>query len=186
MKGPRTLPGLLFLLLLWKLPVRAAVGSPDTAIADPTGYPVQEGTHTVESSQVVLYWNCARPDPGRLRVEGAAVSPSSEEPVQFLGFDLVGMDGDGHTISSARIDARNSRLRTNQPALFTIDLRTTGTEQRFNLYYQYVFEDRGHNPFFSMAAWDGAVPSHHPPLFLAWTNQFMVRDACSPTQHLVH
>jgi hypothetical protein len=133
-----------------------------------------------------LYWNCAQPDPGSLRVQGVAVNPWSDQPVQFQGFDVVGVDARGHTVSSARIDARDILLRTNQQAPFTIDVRAAGTEARFDLYYQYLFQDQGHTPFFTRAAWDGAVPSRKPPVLLAWTNQFMVRDACSPTEHLVH
>jgi hypothetical protein len=156
-----------------------------TAVAAPAGYPPAGYTHTVQSSQVALYWNCARPDRSSMHVDGIAANPWSDQPVQFLGFDLVGEDGRGHTVSSAHSDARDILLRTNQQTPFTIDLRTAGTEERFDLYYEYQFQDRGHRPFASNTAWDGATISQKPPVLLAWTNQFMVHDACSPTQHLV-
>jgi hypothetical protein len=185
MKRSWILPVILVLVAAWDGPAWAAGGRLDEAVAGPAGHPPRGYTHTVETSQVALYWNCARPDPGTMRLQGVAVNPWSDQPVQFLRFDLVGVNARGHSVSSASIDARDILLRTNQQAPFTINLRTAGIEERFDLYYQYLFQDRGHNPFFSMAAWDGAASSQKPPVILAWTNQFMVRDASSPTEHLV-
>lgn len=172
--------------LLWGLPGGADAGGPGAPVAQAPGYPPAGYMHTIESSHVQLYWNCARPDAQTLRVEGVAVNPWSDQPVQFLGFDVAGVDARGHTVSSGRIDARGMVLRTNQSAPFKIDVRTTGSETRFDLYYQYLFEEHGDNPFFSMAAWNPAASRRDHPVLLAWTNQFMVRDACSPTQHLAH
>jgi hypothetical protein len=185
MKRPAILLAALLALSTWPVPALARDWTRAIPVAAPAGYPPAGYAHTVQSSQVALYWNCARSDAGSVHVDGMAVNPWSDQPVQFLGFDLVGVDARGHSVSSIHSDARDILLRTNQQTPFTIDLHTAGTEVRFALYYEYQFQDRGHTPFASKTAWDGSSFPQKPPVLLAWTNQFMVRDACSPTQHLV-
>jgi hypothetical protein len=175
-----------FLLLLGMgLSACAADGTPLFPAAASTPYPPPGFTHMVESSHVALYWNCSRPEPGALQLAGVAVNPWSDQPVRFLEFTLVGVDTRERTVSEAKAEARDFMLRTHESSPFQLDLRTAGSEARFDLYYQYQFQDRGHSPWVAEAAWDGPSVLADQPILLAWTTGFMVRDACSESQHRV-
>lgn len=176
MKGIREIRVGLLILLGIGVAACAADGtlkqSAMTAPYPPPGY-----AHTV-SAHVALYWNCSTPESGRLQVEGVAVNPWSDQPIKLLQFDLVGVDGRDRVVSAAKADARDIQIFTNQSSPFQLDLRTTGGEVRYDLYYQYVFRDRGHNAVVAMAG--------NGPFLLAQQDQrFLVRDACSETQHRV-
>jgi hypothetical protein len=143
----------------------------------PTPYPPSGYMHTVQSSHVVLYWNCARPESGVLRLEGLAFNPWSDQPVRFLTFAMEGVNAEERAVSSAEGEARDIQIFTNRSTPFQLDLRTAGSEARFDLFYEYRFQDMGHNSFISSLDWDG-------PVLFAQTTRFLVRDACSDTQHL--
>jgi len=66
---------------------------------------------------------------------------------------------------------------TNQRSPFQLDLRTAGTEVRFDLYYRYQW----HNEYDSSARLAG--PVWVGPRFLAQTQTQRARDVCSPTEH---
>jgi hypothetical protein len=114
-----------------------------------------------------------------MRVDGVVANVWSSQPVRYLAWELVGVDAAGRTLDSAQVKAPVFDLPTNTYTPFQIDLRMGGGEARFDLYYEYQFQDGGHNtPLFSALAWDG-------PVLLAQANQrFTVRDACGETQHL--
>jgi len=143
-----------------------------------TPYPPPGYTHQVANSQLVLYWNCTPSEVGILQVEGLAFNPWSDQPVKFLEFDLVGVDSRGLSVSQVHSQARDLLLYTNQNTPFRLDLPTSGPEIRFDLFYEYYFQERGHNAII-------AGPAVGVPHLLAQQNQhFMVLDACSQTQHL--
>jgi hypothetical protein len=182
-------PGALCIVVMMLLALAACAGErvPDmprvSASYPPTGY-----VHEVHSDPLELYWNCTRPDPGTVRLEGVAANPWSAQPVQLVSFDLVGVDASGRTASSSSVDVQGlAILNTNQSAPFRIDLHTAGAEVRFDLYYQYLYREGGEpgGQFFQRAAWNGAIPSQNQQFLLALTKLNVVRDACSPTQHLV-
>ena len=142
-------------------------------------YPPSGYKHTVQSSHVVLYWNCAGPEVGVLRLEGLAFNPWMGAPVQYLEFELEGVDARAGSVSEGKTAARDFQIRTSQASPFQLDLRTTGTEVRFDLYYQYrMNEGEGSNRMDTSLDWDG------PVLFAQQNRRFSVRDACSETQHL--
>ena len=143
-----------------------------------TPYPPSGYRHTVASDAVALYWNCARPDSAVVQVSGVAFSPWSSQPVRFLELELVGVDSADRTISEVGTKARDIQLWTNQSTPFQLELRTAGGETRFDLYYRYQFQDRGHTPREASLAWDG-------PILLVQQMQFRVWDACSETLHRV-
>jgi hypothetical protein len=144
----------------------------------PMPYPPPGFAHRVASSHVELYWNCAQSEPEKLQLDGVAVNPWSSQAVQYLQFDLVGVDARERTVSAAQGAAQDYQIFTNQSTPFELELRPAGNEVRFDLYYEYRFQDRGHNSFIA-GPWPGG------PLRLAQqTNRFMVRDVCSDTQHL--
>jgi hypothetical protein len=134
-------------------------------------------THRAANSEVVLLWNCAQPTSGVLRVEGVARSPWQAQPIRYLELQVVGVDARGRRTAEAAGKARDVQIFTNQQSPFQVELRTAGTEVRFDLYYQYLYDHE----------WDNAMLAGPPmtgPRRYAQTNTYMVRDACSPTQHL--
>jgi hypothetical protein len=138
-------------------------------------YPPAVFAHRVASSHVELYWNCGRPEPGVLRLDGVAQNTWAQQEVRFLELDLAGVDERDRPVSHAATALPDFLLRTNQISPFQMDLRTTGTEVRFDLYYRYRFQENG-----------GRFMAGHPvgvSRLLAQTTGFMARDVCSETQH---
>lgn len=170
------------LLLGMGLSACATGGTSPTSVAS-TPYPPPGYAHTVQSSHVRLFWNCTRPEPGALRLAGVAVNPWSDQPVRFLEFTLVGVDANEGSVSSAKGEAQNFLLRTWESTPFQLDLRTAGGEVRYDLYYQYRFQDTDHDRILGRVAWDGSPVPGEKPTLLAQTMTFMARDACSDSQH---
>jgi hypothetical protein len=142
-------------------------------------WPPTEYRHTVSTTALRQYWNCTRPGADVMRLDGLAANIWNNQPVRFMEWSLAGVDKDGRTVSSATVKAKVIQLYTNQYTTYQVDLRTTGTETQFDLYYTYQFRDSGRDavPLASLD-WDG-------PVLLAQQNvRFFVLDACSDTQHL--
>lgn len=156
-----------------------ATGEPQTAtMLGHIQWPPTEYQHTISTGVVRQYWNCTRPEPNVVRVDGVAGNVWSSQPPRYLAWDLVGVDAAGRTVSSAETKSAVIDLPTNTYTTFHIDLRTAGDETRFDLHYEYQFQGRGHNPMLSALNWDG------PVLLAQVTQRFFVWDACSDTQHL--
>jgi hypothetical protein len=132
--------------------------------------------HRAASSHVVLYWRCGRPEPDRLQVDGIAQSPWSE--VRSLEFELVGVDDRERPVSETKGEAQEATILTNQTSRFQLTLRTVGSEARFDLFYQHQFAPEQTDAML-------AGPPVRFPRLVAWGNRFLVRDACSETQHRV-
>jgi hypothetical protein len=129
---------------------------------------------------VELYYNCSKPSPGEMRLDGLAFNPSWSQPVRDLQFELVGMDGGNRSLSAARSAARDYQLFTNDSTPFQLDLKTVGGEVRFDLYFEYHFQEGDHKEFLlSSAGWPGIAR-----LAAMTPNRNLVRDACSPDLHL--
>lgn len=144
-----------------------------------TPYPPPGYTHLAGNAHVALYWNCTRPEPGLLRAEGLAFNPWGSQPVQFLEFELVGVDGGERTVSAGKAEARDIQLFTGQSTPFQLALKTAGSEARFDLYYQYRFQEGDHDRIVAGPFAGGRF------LLAQATQRFMVRDACSEAQHRV-
>lgn len=157
----------------------AADGSVTGAAPQQTPYPPPGYSHTIQTSHVALYWNCTRAETGVVEVRGVAFNPWSNQPVRFLELELVGVASNERTLSEVATKAPAIQLFTNQSTPFELRLNPTGRESRFDLYYRYQFQDGGPERPISRVAWDG-------PVLLAQQMQFLVRDACSETQHRVH
>lgn len=130
--------------------------------------------HRVGSSHVVLYWNCERPEAGRLQLDGIAQSPWAE--VRSLEFELVGLDAQNRIVSESRGEPRDSLIRTNQASPFRLELRTVGSEVRFDLFYQHQFVPEAMDALL-------AGPLTARARLVAQADKFLVRDVCSETQH---
>src|SRR5512142_2071473 len=133
--------------------------------------------HRTASSHVVLYWNCARPAPEDLRVEGIAQNPWGSQEVRSLQLELAGVDVRERTVSEVQGKARDPAIGTNQSSPFLLDLRTKGGEVRFDLYYDYQFSEG------DLMGALLAGPPMEPSRFAPQGNRFLVRDVCSDTQH---
>jgi len=142
------------------------------------GDPTAGFTNRVSSNQVVLYWHCTRPEPGILRVEGVAHNPWSSQGIRFLEFDLVGVDDRDRQVSATSAALPAALLWTNEVSAFRLDLKTAGTETRFDLYYQYRFNDANGRIF-------AGPPGAGARRLAQQLRRFLVRDVCSETQHLI-
>jgi hypothetical protein len=159
--------------------VVVAMGITSCAAVDTAGTaaPSAAFTHRTANSEVVLLWNCLQPATGVLRIEGVARNPWQAQPVRYLEVQVVGVDAQGRQTAEGAGKARDIQLFTNQQSPFQLDVRTAGAEVRFDLYYEYLFN----------AEYDTALLAGPPtvgPRRYAQTRTNMVRDACSPTQHL--
>lgn len=169
----------LLVLLSVGLSACAANGTPGLPAAASGPYPPPGYTHRVGNAQVDLYWSCTRPEAGVLRLQGLAFNPWQSQPVRFLEFELVGVDSSERSVSAVKAEARDLQLFAGQSTPFQLDLRMAGSEARFDLYYQYRFQEGDHlRPIARLA-------SSRPFLLAQQTMRFMVRDACSETQHRV-
>jgi hypothetical protein len=134
--------------------------------------------HRVATSELILFWNCLQPEAGLLRVVGEAQNLWQAQPIGYLELQLVGVDAQDRQTAQAAGRARDIQILTNQRSPFQLDLRTAGTEVRFDLYYRYQF----HHEFDTSARLAGPLVTG--PRLLAQTQNQLARDVCSPTQHL--
>lgn len=125
-------------------------------------YPPAVFAHRVSAPDVDIYWNCTQPEAGLLRVNGVAQNSGGRE-VRFVELQLEGVDAKDRNIAQAATAVPDIILFTNQVSPFELDLRTVGSEVRFDLFYQYSIGGR-------LARQD--IP-------------FMARDICSEAQHRV-
>lgn len=138
--------------------------------------PPETFAHRVATAHVVLYWDCARAGPDLFRMEGVAQNPWYAQEVRFLELDLVGVDSQERPVSRGKAAAQDILIRTNQFTPFRLELRPAGSEVRFDLYYQYWFQD---------VEMETGVPGspRGASRLLAQTHRFIARDACSDTKH---
>lgn len=164
----------------WELLVALAMWVTGCAAVDASGTAASPDAfaHRVATSEVVLRWNCLQHAAGMLRVEGVAHNPWQSQPIGYLEVQAVGVDADGRQTAEAAGRARDIQILTNEQSPFQLDLRTTGSEVRVDLYYQYRFNQE----------YDAALLAGPPMVgarrYAQTTTTHMVRDACSPTQHL--
>jgi hypothetical protein len=154
---------------------------------------------------VELFWNCTRPAPDTLLLEGLAFNPWQGEDIRFLEFDLVGVDARGSTVTEASAAARDLILGMKGSTPFQLALRPTGRETRFDLFYQYQYQEPGDSgggdnrssnsrtPFRYQYQEPGdsgggqpnaALPSGAPPVRLVASTPFLLAQA-PPTRFMV-
>ncbi len=115
------------------LALAACAGDAPSRTLDVNSY-----AHQVTDGTVALYWNCSRPAPGLLRVEGMASNPHSPSPAEDLEFHLYGVNAKGRSVSRARATTKADWIEINAPSPFTIDLKAKGGESRLDLVYSYM------------------------------------------------
>jgi hypothetical protein len=141
----------------------SACASPGT---EPPPYPPAAFEHRVSAADVSVFWNCTRPEPNVLQVDGVVQNISGRQ-VQFAEVQVVGVNAGDHAADSAKAAVRAISLQSNQRSPFLLQLRTLGDEVRFDMYYWYYVG----GALGIRAAGQRQV-------------QNMARDACSATQHL--
>ncbi len=134
----------------------AAGAQPTVNMLGTIPLPPAEYRHTISTDAIRQYWNCTRPTPNMVRLNGVVANVWNSQPIRYLAWDMVGVDTAGRTLESTRVTAAVFELLTNTYTPFQIDLRVGGGEARFDLYYEYEFQHRGHHrPMFSALDWGG-------------------------------
>jgi len=142
-----------------------------------TGFP-----HRVGTTHVTLYWDCQRPEPGLLRLEGVVQNPYFSE-VRFLELELVGVDDTGHVVSHTKAAIPEIILRTRQYSAFRLDLRTVGKEVRFDLFYTYRSHENLRSSEGSTSIPVVPAATGRPWQLAQAPTQFMALDVCSKEKH---
>ncbi len=78
--------------------------------------PFDSFAHRISDGTVSLYWNCSRPAPGAVRVEGWANNPDYPQPIKDLEFILYGVNAQDRTVSQAKGSAQAYLIQTNEPS----------------------------------------------------------------------
>ncbi|HTX53953.1 MAG TPA: hypothetical protein VMD08_11105 [Candidatus Baltobacteraceae bacterium] len=149
-------------------------------------YPPLEFAHRVASPAVELFWNCSKAA-DTLQFTGVAFNQWFAGEVQYLDMTLVGVDTNGHEVSQG-IAKETFQIFTLRYANFEIPLKATGTEVRYDLYYQYQYREPGDRDTgggtknsklqrgapFLLASNGSVMLAQVPPTY------FLARDVCSP------
>jgi hypothetical protein len=126
------------------------------------GYPPAVYNQRVATEDINIYWTCTR-SAEQVQIEGVAQNTRGGQ-VSFVELEFAGADAHDRYVSNATTALKDIVLQTNQVSPFTIQLRPTGGESRFDLFYKYNVD---------VAV--GKSPQE----------RFMARDVCSPTQHQI-
>ena len=119
----------------------AGDGTTRVPASQPALYPPAVFAHRVGTSDLTVYWNCTRPEPDVLRVEGV-VQNTGGGSIQYTEVEIVSVDARDRTIASVGAPVRDVILQTNQISPFQLTLRTVGAETRIDLYYVYRAQAR--------------------------------------------
>jgi hypothetical protein len=139
----------------------ACAGTGTGGSSESKGYPLAVYAHRVSTNEVHVYWNCTRPEPAAVRFEGVVQNWKGGR-VKFMEVELTGVDARGKVVSGGKTALKDIVLYANQISPYALRVRPAGTEERFDLFYWYYLDAR---------IGEGA------------RQQFLARDACSPTQH---
>jgi hypothetical protein len=92
--------------------------------------------YEVDDGVLYIRWNCFAEPPG-LVMRGFVNNPMSMNPLKDTTLWLSGINAQGATISSTQDNAIPFMLETMNRTPFEMKLKTTGTEARFDMWYQY-------------------------------------------------
>jgi hypothetical protein len=157
----------LSVFVAWILSACAGDGPRRSPATLQTVYPPATFAHRVSSSDIDVYWNCARPEPDVVRLDGV-VQNSGGRDVEFVDLEVNAVDARNRSLSAARTPLKDLVLHTNQISPFTLNIRAPGTTTRLDLYYNYRLSRR----------------LGFPGLGRSDVRQ-LARDVCSETQHRV-
>ncbi len=138
-----------------------ATGTYQVPASGPGNYPPAVYSHRVGGADVEIYWNCSQPEPGLVEMDGVVRNIGGRD-VKFMRLNLVGVGPRDSSVSQGNVSLPDIRLGSYGDSPFRVQVRTIGSEARFDLYYQY---DIG----------TGLSPTRYN----------LARDVCSETQHRV-
>jgi hypothetical protein len=155
-----------------------------------TTYPPAGAAHRVASPAIELFWSCSRPGPNTLQVEGWAINRWFTGEVQDVRLELVGVGAGGKTISAASRSTIADRIGTMRAVPFVVTLSAQGSERRFDLYYEYRFQEPGDDTFYTSR---GPLPfggrilriAAQPDRLAQVPSRFMVWNVCDESLHRV-
>ena len=133
--------------------------------------------HRRGTPHVEVYWTCKQTG-SELRLDGLVGNPAQAGPVYYFEAELVGLDAGEKKVSDGRGQAQDDILRTGRSSPFGVTLQLSGRETRFDLFYDYRYNE-GDHPNLVLAA---AAPIGGLQL-AQQTHDFMVVDACNPAKH---
>lgn len=99
--------------------------------------------HYEDAVYVDFYWNCSRPDPRTLVIQGVAAYKPSGSTIFYPTFILEGLDPAGKVVSKAAGRARVPVIGLNDSVPWEVVLPLHGGEVAFNLEYVYLWRDYG-------------------------------------------
>lgn len=99
--------------------------------------------HYEDAVYVDFYWNCSRPDPRTLVIQGVAAYKPSGSTIFYPTFILEGLDPAGKVVSKAAGRARVPIIGLNDSVPWEVVLPLHGGEVAFNLEYVYLWRDYG-------------------------------------------
>ncbi len=102
-----------------------------TAIPPPSAF-----AHRVSAGDLRVFWNCSRPEPDLLQVEGVVQNIGGGR-VRSAEVEVVAVSAGGQTMGRARSAARDVVLQTNQRSPFQVQIRTAGEPARFDMFYSH-------------------------------------------------
>ena len=155
-------PTLVAILLLAAVLGASGCATQDAWTALP---PASSFAHRVSAGDLRVFWNCSRPEPDLLQVEGVIQNIGGGR-VRFAEVEVVAVNAGGQTMGSARSAARDIVLQTNQRSPFQVQIRTAGEPARFDMFYSHFAREE----FGGL----GSVPRRL---------QNRVRDICAAMEH---
>ncbi len=175
--------------LLLGVSLAGCVWHPDSQAGDValTAYPPAGAAHRVASPAIELFWSCSRPDTNTVRVEGWAINRWYTMEVRDLRLELVGVGADSGNSSAQAVAAMLSPMRS---APFLLDITAAGSETRFDLYYEYRFQEPGDDTFDTSRAPASLSPgilvaASQPWLIVQVPSRFLVWNVCDESLHRI-
>jgi len=126
-------PTLVAILLLAAVLGASGCATQDAWTALP---PASSFAHRVSAGDLRVFWNCSRPEPDLLQVEGVIQNIGGGR-VRFAEVEVVAVNAGGQTLGSARSAARDIVMQTNQRSSFQVQIRTAGEPARFDMFYSH-------------------------------------------------
>ncbi len=131
--------------------------------------------HRRATPHVDIFWTC-RQSGTALQLEGLVGNPALPGPVYYFEAELVGLDAGEHVVSGGSGGARDEILRPGQSSPFALTVQASGSEARFDLFYDYRYND-------SDKLLTTASSARMAWLLAAQEHRYRVVDACNPAKH---
>jgi len=123
-------------------------------------YPPHVYEQRISTNDVSIYWRCT-PASDSIRFEGV-VQNTKGCRVKFMELELAGVEGHLRYTSSATTALQDIILQPSQISPFTIQVKPTGAEGRYDLFYHYQIDSAiGGDTYLRFRALDVCSPRQH-------------------------